>query len=411
MVNLGIGQTNQAFLNSRIYNIRVARANVRKWEGFVERPNRIDRDLSSLMKNNNVAHWRQDDLADVVCLITDGRYEDEDGKSLILGIVGQNLGNPRQDQAFMIVEGWSFAGKLFVFSHELGHVIGCRHQTCATYNTSGCDDEGAFEHGHGWGERRCRLCKWRNYNTIMHLYRDGNTALLRYSNPEVAHNGYPTGIPNERDNARWIRTNGCIVSNYNDDPVFPLSVRIEGESLLCQPLVGDYYTIVTGSASPYSYEWHVSTDGVDWGTVASTQPSIALNSNHYYPGSSVFLRVRVTNTLGNVEFAFFTVTIISTTNHGACNRSKGSEGDIAAVKVYPNPATDNLNILFTVVEDGSPASIRLCTVTGVTVAEIHRVLSAGEHREILPLEGASVGPFLLWLKVGQKTCNKLIIKQ
>ncbi|MCW5922890.1 MAG: T9SS type A sorting domain-containing protein [Saprospiraceae bacterium] len=249
----------------------------------------------------------------------------------------------------------------------------------------------------------------------MHQLRNKNTRLLRYSNPDVSHNGHPTGISNERDNARWIRTNnGCTVSNYNPvDPIFPLLVYIWGENLLCKPFWGDFYAIATGSGSPYSYEWHVSTDGINWGMVAGTQQSISLNSNDYDTGSNVFLRVRVTNMLGNVEFAFFTVTIISPTDYAACYRSNDliSEDDRAAVRVYPNPASDNLNVSLTVLEEGSQVSIQLYTVTGIMVAEINQVLGAGEYHEVLPTKGAAAGSFLLRLKIGQKTYDKLIIKQ
>lgn len=422
MVSLGISQTNQAFANSQISNVCVARANTREWEGFNENPLNIRQDMETLLTDNDVAQWRQDDLADVVCLITDAGYSN--GQQLGLagempdpatpGQVITNLGNPMEDLAFMIVEGHSFTSR-FTFSHELAHVMGCRHQTCATYAGSRCDDMGTFEHGHGWGERRCWLCKWRNYSTIMHQLRNNNTRLLRYSNPDVSHNGHPTGISNERDNARWIRTNnGCTVSNYNPvEPIFPLLVYIWGENLLCKPFWGDFYAIATGSGSPYSYEWHVSTNGINWGVVAGTQQSISLNSNDYDTGSNVFLRVRVTNMLGNVEFAFFTVTIISPTDYAACYRSSDliSEDDRDVVRVYPNPASDNLNVSLTVLEEGSQVSIQLYCVTGVMVAEINQVLGAGEYREVLPTKGAAAGPYLLRLKIGQKTYNKLIIKQ
>ncbi|MCW5922891.1 MAG: hypothetical protein KIS77_11140 [Saprospiraceae bacterium] len=138
MVSLGISQTNQAFANSQISNVCVARANTREWEGFNENPLDIRQDMVTLLTDNDVAQWRQDDLADVVCLITDAGYSN--GQQLGLagempdpatpGQVITNLGNPMEDLAFMIVEGHSFTSR-FTFSHELAHVIGCRHQTCA----------------------------------------------------------------------------------------------------------------------------------------------------------------------------------------------------------------------------------------------------------------------------------------
>lgn len=74
MANLAITQTNQAFTNSEINNTCVVNANVREWVGFNENPNSIKGDMDNLINNNQVAQWRIDDLADVVCVITNAGY-------------------------------------------------------------------------------------------------------------------------------------------------------------------------------------------------------------------------------------------------------------------------------------------------------------------------------------------------
>ena len=74
MAHMGIAQTNQAFANSQVTDVCVARANFREWVGFNENPDDLFGDMQNLITDNDVAQWRQTDLADVVCLITDAEY-------------------------------------------------------------------------------------------------------------------------------------------------------------------------------------------------------------------------------------------------------------------------------------------------------------------------------------------------
>ena len=110
MTSSGISQTNQAFTNSQITDVCVARANIREWEGFDEDALDAGGDLNELQTDNQVATWRQTDLADVVCLITNGNY----GNGNLAGLAGANLGNPVEDRAFMLVEGDFFFIKIYI---------------------------------------------------------------------------------------------------------------------------------------------------------------------------------------------------------------------------------------------------------------------------------------------------------
>jgi len=416
MAHMGITQTNQAFEKSEATDVCVARANFREWVGFNENPDDLFGDLQNLLTDNDVAQWRQADLADVVCLITDAEYADG-----VLGASGlapdpttpglfiSNLGNPMFDLYFMIVEGASFNTN-FTFSHELGHVIGCRHQTCATFQRNGCDDFGAAEHGHGWGHRRCWLCGWKNYSTIMHQLRGGNKRLLRYSNPEINDKG-ATGVVGISENAQWIRDgNGCTVADYFPDPVIPFSANIIGSDFICQPLSEIYSAGVTGANGSLTYEWHVSTDGVNWGNPIGSDASIELYSTNFTVGSLIFLRVRVTNQAGNSVFAFLNILIKE--DNGICFRSNGnapnSLGQVFAA--FPNPSDDLLQVSIEVKDNNVPVVVRLFSLTGVLLEERRYLHSPGTHTETLSLKSLPAGVYALRAQVGNSFFNKLIVK-
>ncbi|MBX2892670.1 MAG: zinc-dependent metalloprotease [Saprospiraceae bacterium] len=414
MAALGISQTNQAFANSQVTDVCVARANFREWVGFAEDPNDIGQDMQDLLTDNVVAQWREDDLADVVCLITDAGYNDFLGLAGFIpnpngpGIIS-NLGNPMFGLSFMIVESDSFNAN-FTFSHELGHVVGCRHQTCATFLSGGCDNGGAIEHGHGWGHRPCWLCRWKNYSTMMHQLQDGNNRLLRYSNPEINDKG-ATGVTGVSENAQWIRDgNGCTVADYFPDPVIPFSANIIGSDFICHPFSEIYSVGVAGAIGSLTYEWHISTDGVNWGNPVGANYQIELYSTNFAAGIIVFLRVRVTNQAGNSVFAFFNVLIKE--NNVVCFRSDGnapnSSGQVFAA--FPNPSDDLIQVTVGVQEDNVPVFIRLFSLTGVLLEERRYLHNPGTHTETLSLKSLPAGAYALRAQIGNMFFNKLIVK-
>lgn len=416
MAALGLSQTNQAFTNSGVEDVCVGWSNHRKYVGFAEDPDDIGGDMQALLIDDVVAQWREDDLADVVCLITDADYDD------LLGLAGyipdpnnpgqiiSNAGNPMPDFAYMIVEGSSFNSN-FTFSHEMGHVLGCRHQTCALYDNDGCDDGGVTEHGHGWGHRRCWLCGWKNYSTIMHQLRNNNKRLLRYSNPEINDKG-ATGVVGISENAQWIRDgNGCTVSDYfPDPPSLPFSANIIGSDFICQPFSEIYSAGVTGANGSLTYEWHISTDGVNWDSPAGSNASIELFSTNFSVGATVFLRVKVTNQAGNSVYAFFNVLIKE--NSVICFRSEGnalnSSGQVFAA--FPNPSDDLMQVTIGVLENNVPLLIRLFSLTGELLEERRYMHNPGTHTETISLKSHPTGVYVLRAQIGNMFFNKLIVK-
>ena len=267
------------------------------------------------------------------------------------------------------------------------------------------------EHGHGWGERPSWLCGWKNYSTILHQIRNKNSRLLHYSNPDVGHNNHPTGVSTVSDNAAWISNgNGCAVAGYEAEPFIPLSADIWGEEHLCHPRSGQYLVSVTGSNSPYSYEWHISTDGANWGSVAGTGPSITVNSVNYPANKTVFLRIKVTDAVGTIVFAFFDFKILPSTSPDCFMLFQYIPKGNTTTAVSPNPANEKIKVAFKVNKEFASTSIQMYSITGIKLAGINRDLLAGEYVEEIPIEQIPAGPFFVQIWNGDTLHNQLIIK-
>lgn len=401
--NLAIAQTNQAFTNSAINNACVVNANIREYVGFTETPNNFNTDLfNQLIPDQQVANWRTEDLADVVILISNGAYG-----GILGGVPAINVGNPLEPWAYGIIQGNSITAN-FTFSHELGHIIGCDHQTCTQFQNNGCSNlTGQFIHGFAWDHRPCWLCSRKFHSSILHQLNTSRRE-LHYSNPSVNHHGQATGAAT-RDNARWIRDgNACHIAAYNPNPIIPLTVSISGDEILCKPLSGEYFVDANGSNSPFLYEWHISTDGANWGNSVGNGQSIWVNSNNYPLKSKVFLRVRVQDSSGNVVFAFFAISIRQKGTPG-CNLQLLSNGG-SGIKVYPNPTQRDLLVEFYIPEDNTETKMELHDYMGKLISRTFKKYPQGIQSEILNVDNLANGLLLFKVKIKDEIHNIIISK-
>jgi hypothetical protein len=134
---------------------------------------------------------RNEKRADIVGLIID----DPNGCGLSTRVGADS------EEAFFVVH-HSCAAITYSVAHEVGHILGARHDRAVDSN------EAPFPFGHGYVNGR----KWRD----MMSYREGCNGCPRipyWSNPRVAYKGEPTGTP-ATDNARVILEQAERVSNF-----------------------------------------------------------------------------------------------------------------------------------------------------------------------------------------------------
>jgi peptidyl-Asp metalloendopeptidase len=187
-----IDSTNTAYINSRITQ-RVRLVNAQ--QSPVAETGSLSSELSALRANSSVASLRNQYNADLVAMISNSGGGC--GIGYLMGGSGGNQGN-----AFTVTARTCAVGNLS-FAHELGHNMGSAHNP---ENGSGA----TFSYGYG---------HWVNgsFRTVMSYSNPctaGCTRRAYFSNPSVNFNGVPTGIANQRDNARSINNTDVTISNY-----------------------------------------------------------------------------------------------------------------------------------------------------------------------------------------------------
>ncbi len=165
------------------------------------------------------------------------------------------------------------------------------------------------------------------------------------------------------------------------------------------------------------YYMHVARHigGAYWGTTNSIGTSVNEGSTQLYtfapytiPAGYNADRMRVIVLLINISDSL----IANANGVSLIARATGIEQALDkanAVKVFPNPFTDQTNIVFTL-NRSENVSVRVCNLLGETVSAIdNETLPAGEQQLIINAAGLPGGVYLVTLKIGENTITKRIV--
>ena len=194
LIELAVAETNQSFRESGIDNVRVKLVHGFK-ANYAEAGSHFDHLLKFAERGDGVMdeiHLLRDKYrADVALLIVD----DSNGCGLSAGVA------PEADRAFAVVH-HGCAASVYSLGHEIGHIIGARHDL-------GLDDsEQPFAYGHGFVNGN----KWRTMMGYEHSC-DGCPRLPVWSNPNVMIKGEAAGSKFS-NNARVIREQAARVAAF-----------------------------------------------------------------------------------------------------------------------------------------------------------------------------------------------------
>ena len=194
LIALSVEQANQSMLNSGLGKIRLRLVHsqlVDYDEGDGEHLNHLYRMVDAEGPFKGVRKLRNEKRADVVALIVD----DPSGCGLSTRVRAD------ADEAFVVVH-HSCAALTYSIAHEVGHIIGARHDIALDKNAS------PFPYGHGF----VNGTKWRDIMSYKASC-GGCPRVPIWSNPEIKFKGDPAGTV-DADNARVILEQAERVSNF-----------------------------------------------------------------------------------------------------------------------------------------------------------------------------------------------------
>jgi hypothetical protein len=381
--NLAIQQSNQIFANSKISsrNARLVLAGV-EILNFMESGN-ISNDRF-LLRDNVIAQARRNATsADLVVLMTNGNYIDASG---IVAAIGPDNAN-----AYAIVETLFSTSNQRVFTHELGHLFGARHDEF--------DPDATYERGRVF--RTGLFSLFRNNWTVMAILPPADRGRIDYfSNPNVRYKSVRTGT-DDRNNARRLNETGNTVADFRPAPTIsipatPFSVSVSAPETYPACSRGACATAtITCGIPPYTIRWDYSLDGITW------QPTNNTTTGYCFvtpcnPGGQFWVRVTVTDSQGNVRVAG---KVIELTGSGSGNGWLRSTEENIITNIYPNPLNEQSQIKINLPE-AENIRIELSNMYGTLRREIiNQYFSAGEHIITIPRNKLPQGLYAIKLSL------------
>ena len=377
-----VALTNQSFINSQVnYQIELAYAGQTNYteSGFYTDLTRFRNSSDGYM--DEVHALRNKYSADVCVLLID----DCDYCGLATGI------GVSESNAFCAVSTCSnCATSNYSFGHEIGHLLGCRHDPSADSGTT------PFSYGHGY------VNPSETWRTIMAY---GTCPRLQYwSNPNVTHGGEPMGTGSTNDNTRvWNeRTSTVMAFRQPDNNVTFTSSDIPNTQ---------YADVIA--------KQNITTSGTVTVNNGNSLTMRAGNSILLQPGFSVQVgaefsaKAYTINDCGDCASAAQAV-IVQNASEEYENHTDAQIGSRLnfSYTVFPDSSAGILNITCSV-DMEMPLSISFVNFMGHELKVIRpgKKLKAGDYQFQIPIAEYSAGTYFLTISSGEQTeTEKIIIK-
>ncbi len=385
-------------------------ANTVELTGFIESGNAVD-DIETLRNSTIAQGLRDDNLADIVILLTRSEYGNT------LGIAHDI--RAKEENAYCLATLDATVNN-FTGTHEIGHIIGCRHERCDVC-CANPDDTWTYAHAFTAGN---------DSRTVMHTEGCGRIRIGLWSNRTITFGGEDTG-ERRNDNVRRLKVRAAKVACFREGTPSgpPLAPRflfyVDGDNMLCaNPNIPSPYTVLfDANAFPSpTFQWEVSANGLtNWyipSGLVNNGSSCILPDPSFLP-AMFFLRITIVASNAYTENFVMMITqyenptgdCILMMNKGNQNSSEIAEtffeNNLQNIHISPNPSKGIFNIAGLVGE----LKIEVFTMEGKLIRS-NKMAFADESTFQLELTDNPKGTYLVKIKntlTNEEVTHKIIL--
>ena len=399
-ISLAMQETNEAYDNSNISNVEITLAH-KQQVAFTETS--LQNDIFNLKNSITVENLRNQHDADIVVLLTDGSY----GSGSIRGWANSV---PAQDTtAYSIVEAEHATGSDYTFAHEVGHLQGAHHHPDDPDNPMNSE----FSYGYGHRFSYKPFLKDRRYrSTVMAGRPLGNdpgpgdepeyySRVKHFSNPYVQFRDKDTGIANERENWKAIRTTNSTIASFKGLGGIYASINVVSGDVE----TGEFdFSGSSCTVPPSTYEWQISFNSpFSYGGVVETGASF----NYDFPPGEHSIKLTVTKN-GQSSIAYESIVVNGDGGPGGggpggnskvlLNEESEEITDFKLNAAYPNPFNPSTTISFELAEANN-VNLSVYNLIGNEVAVLENGrLKQGAHSYTFDASNLSSGTYIVRLQ-------------
>lgn len=339
--------------------------------------------------NATVQNLRNQFNADlVVCLVE--RVYQGDAVGSVATIPANN-----GDYCAVVRAPFSSSAGFFTFTHEVGHLLGGRHQ----------DDPGGPAYAHGFRFTLNPPATPNQARTIMHTFESTSTRIMYFSSPNVSINGSPTGTFATNHVARRISEVSVNVVNFRPSVTQPFNAVIDGPTYISQ--FGMYtWELLTFCRNFLTTEWQVSTDGFNYGPPMGAGDALSFYTVDETNNGSLYIRCTIVT---DQSQTYVTTTQVTVNICPGCRTSvaAGEETNITGLSaIFPNPANNELTVSY-FLNELSEVEVEFVDMMGKS--KLRKLLGKqqpGTHQAALDVSPFAGGMYVCRLKLGNQVMNK-----